>query len=157
MSDPIKYNKAILGKPTNEYISYIMDTNHWGGSIELSVLSSYYEIQINAIDVVTLNMHRFGENNSFKQCVYIIYDGIHYDALVMKCENNKIIHKFATSNDSVLAQSLSIAAERNSQKKFTDVYNFGLLCNVCNTKLKGQKEAQKHAEITGHAQFSQYQ
>ncbi len=42
MSDPIKYNKAILGKPTNEYIEYIMDSNHWGGSIELSVLANYY-------------------------------------------------------------------------------------------------------------------
>ncbi len=149
MSDPIKYNKAILGKSTNEYIEYIMDSNHWGGSIELSVLANYYEIQINAIDVI-INMHRFDENNNYKQCVYIIYDGIHYDALIMKC-NNKIIHKFVTTNDSVLAQALSIAAERNSQKKYTDVYNFGLLCNDCNAKLKGQNEAQKHAEITGHA------
>ena len=103
--------------------------------------------------------HKFGEDKNYKQCVYLMYDGIHYDAVVMKLDgfDNKILHKFTTSDDGVFAQALSIAAELNSKKKFTDVYNFGLICNVCNTKLKGQNEAQKHAEMTGHTQFSQYQ
>ena len=157
MSDPITYNKALLAKANGEYIEYIMKSDTWGGYIELAVLSTYYQLQINAIDVVTLNVHRFGEDCNFKQCVYVIYDGIHYDALIMKLQNESIRHRFATSNDSVFAQALSIAAELNSRKQFTDVYNFGLICNVCNAKLKGQNEAQKHAEMSGHQQFSQYQ
>ena len=162
MSDPDKYNKVVLGKNTDKYVEYIMKADTWGGSIELSVLSTYYELQINAIDVVTLNIHKFGEGNNYKQCVYLMYDGIHYDAVIMKLDDTKagtggVLHRFATNNDGVFAQALSIAAELNSKKKFTDVYNFGLLCNVCNTKLKGQNEAQKHAELTGHTQFSQYQ
>ena len=156
-SDPEKYNSAVLGKSAEGYIEYIMKEDTWGGSIELSILSKYYELQINAIDIVTLNVHRFGEGMDYKQCVYVIYDGIHYDALVMKLDDGSgIRHKFATSNDEIFAQCLSIAAELNSQKKFTDVYNFGLICEICKTKLKGQNEAQKHAEYTGHQQFSQY-
>ena len=157
MSSPQQYNEAILGQSNGEYVQYILKPNTWGGAIELSILSTYYEVQINAIDVVTLQIHRFGEDRDWKQCIYVIYDGIHYDSLIMKCPNGTIVHRFGTNDDSVLAQAVSIAADRNQKKQFTDVYNFGLICNVCGTKLKGQSEAQKHAESTGHQQFSQYQ
>ena len=128
-----------------------------GWYIKLSILSIYYEIQINAIDIITLNTHKFGENDHYKKCIYVIYDGIHYDALIMKLNknnHNRIKYKFDTNNDEIFAQCLSSASELNAKKKFTDVYNFSLLCGICNAKLKGQNEAQKHAELTGHTQFS---
>merc|ERR1712154_358869 len=116
MSDPVKYNEGLLGKKNNEYIEYIMKSNTWGGYIELAVLSTYYQIQINAIDVVTLNVHKFGEDGNFKQCVYLLYDGIHYDALYMKCAKSKEMkYQFNTANDSVFAQAFSVAAEKNSK------------------------------------------
>ena len=82
-SDPVKYNAALLGKRNEEYVQHMLSDKSWGGSIELAVLQSYYAVQINAIDVVSLQTHRFGEGKGHEQCVYVLYDGIHYDALLM--------------------------------------------------------------------------
>ena len=41
-------------------------------------------------------------------------------------------------------------------KQFTDIYNFSLKCCQCGQALKGQNDAQSHAEATGHTQFQEF-
>ena len=62
---------------------------------------------------------------------------------------------FSTSDDTVVAQALEIAAECKNSRQFTDVANFVLRCITCNKPLKGQKEAQEHATKTGHTNFGE--
>ncbi|XP_039010620.1 OVARIAN TUMOR DOMAIN-containing deubiquitinating enzyme 2-like [Hibiscus syriacus] len=38
-SDPTKYSKAFLGKPNAEYCAWILDSDKWGGAIELLILT----------------------------------------------------------------------------------------------------------------------
>ena len=37
--DPEQYNEAFLGKSNAEYQRWILDSQKWGGAIELSILS----------------------------------------------------------------------------------------------------------------------
>lgn len=62
MSDPDTYNEAALSKPCDEYCKWIMDPSSWGGAIEMSILSAYYQTEIAAIDCQTVRVYRFGEH-----------------------------------------------------------------------------------------------
>ncbi len=44
LSNPIQYNEAILGRPIDEYIEWILKPNSWGGAIELAILSELLEL-----------------------------------------------------------------------------------------------------------------
>ncbi|TXG67790.1 hypothetical protein EZV62_009065 [Acer yangbiense] len=69
VSDPIKYSEAFLGKPNEEYCSWILDSEKWGGAIELSMLADYYGREIAV--------------KKYSERVMLIYDGLHYDALAV--------------------------------------------------------------------------
>ena len=34
-SDPVRWDVATLGRPTEEYLAYILDDSRWGGQVEL--------------------------------------------------------------------------------------------------------------------------
>ncbi|KAM3498669.1 hypothetical protein MY10362_008028 [Beauveria mimosiformis] len=56
MSDYIQehvdvYSEAILGVPPDQYCRSIVDPDRWGGGIELSILSSIFDIKIWTFDV----------------------------------------------------------------------------------------------------------
>ena len=48
---PEIYNEAVLGSPPQQYCQSIQDPDRWGGGIELSILSSIFEVQIITFDV----------------------------------------------------------------------------------------------------------
>lgn len=82
LSDPERWSEAMLGQPPESYADWIQDQEHWGGGIELAVLAGHYETEMAAVDVQTLRVSIFGEGQGFKQRIWLIYDGIHYDLLV---------------------------------------------------------------------------
>lgn len=45
------YNEAILGTSPAEYCRSIMDSDRWGGGIELSILSAIFDLQICTYDI----------------------------------------------------------------------------------------------------------
>jgi ubiquitin thioesterase OTU1 len=56
MADYIKehldvYSEAVLGSSPDEYCRSIQDPDRWGGGIELSILSTIFDIQICTFDV----------------------------------------------------------------------------------------------------------
>ena len=157
-SDPIEFNEAILGKKNSEYCKWIKDSKSWGGSIEIMILSKYYKCEICVVDIRTGRIDRFGEDCAYLQRVFIIYDGIHFDPLYLQKnihEPDNIQTRFSTSNDAIMAQALELGNECKQAKQFTDVNNFKLRCLVCQQPLAGQKEAQAHAEKTGHINFGE--
>ncbi|TXG67773.1 hypothetical protein EZV62_009048 [Acer yangbiense] len=109
VSDPIKYSEAFLGKPNEEYCSWILDSEKWGvgassapivgnlliccadfylilcgeGAIELSILADYYGREIAAYDIQTTRYDLYGQEKKYYERVMLIYDGLHYDALDM--------------------------------------------------------------------------
>lgn len=160
-ADRDTFNEAFLGKPNREYCTWILNEDHWGGGIELAILSQFYETEMVAVDTQNARLNRFGEDRNHAHRILIIYDGIHYDPLMLepfsnsKLSNRKVITVFPTSDARMLDMALEVAREAKAARQFTDVANFTLKCLVCNERLTGQSQAREHAKVTGHANFGE--
>lgn len=156
-SDPAAYCEAVLGKTNEEYCSWIRRDDTWGGAIEVSILSKFYQCEICVVDTQTVRVDRFGEDAGYHKRVLLIYDGIHYDPLQKETPGSDTPPQtiFSTTDDVILAQALELADEARRKRQFTDVNRFALRCMVCQTGLVGQKEAREHAKETGHTNFGE--
>lgn len=83
-ADPQEYNDAVLGKSNSEYCAWIQRPESWGGAIEVSILSNYYGIEIDVVDIQNAIINRFGEDKNYGLRVFLLFDGIHYDPLYME-------------------------------------------------------------------------
>jgi len=159
--DQIQYNDAILGCPNEEYRKKIISDDVWGGSIELKILSEYYSMEIVAVDTLNVRLNRFGEDKNYSSMIFLIYDGIHYDALYFEKRDKpgSVITIFPTkSQDSseLLVMALEVAKEAKSKGQFTDIKNFKLKCLACSDCFTGSEEANLHASKTGHTNFGEF-
>jgi len=154
-ADTEKYNEAILGRPNQDYVNWIKKPESWGGGIELAILAEFYGIQISVVDTQSLHISCFGEDQNYGQRMFIIYDGIHYDPLYFEPFTGNSMTIFPTTNSKMMDLAMQLAQEAKASHQFTDLKNFSLRCQVCNTPLKGQEEAQAHAKKTAHASFAE--
>lgn len=155
-NDPETYSEAILGKPNREYCDWIKRSESWGGAIEVSILSNFYGLEIDVVDITNAIINRFGEDKNFGMRVFLLFDGIHYDPLFMESISGgepKTI--FPIEAENVYQQAEQIAKEAKSSRQFTDVNKFTLRCIQCDTMLIGQIQAQEHAVNTGHTNFGE--
>lgn len=83
-NDKNNYDEAILGKPVEEYCTWIQNDTSWGGAIELAILSNYYGIEIAVVDTINAIINRFGEDQNYDVRVFLMFDGIHYDPLYLE-------------------------------------------------------------------------
>ncbi|CAG8697769.1 20399_t:CDS:10 [Rhizophagus irregularis] len=80
--NPDHFSDVVLGKPREEYCSWIARKDSWGGAIELSIFASHYKVEICSVDVRSGRIDRFGQGQ-YDQYVFVIYSGIHYDAIAL--------------------------------------------------------------------------
>ncbi|KAG9061221.1 ubiquitin-specific protease otu1 [Linnemannia hyalina] len=152
-ANPDEYSDVVLGRPRREYCEWIKKENSWGGAIELAIFSDYYKIEIDSIDVSTNRVDRFGEGQ-YSQRALVMYSGIHYDAVALTpsldipadCDQTQ----FETSSEDILTAGIQLAAKLKQAHKYTDLATFTLRCSVCQIGLKGEKDAQQHAQSTMH-------
>lgn len=158
MSDADTFNTAFLGKSNSDYCKWIMNEESWGGAIEISILSKYYNVEIDVVDTQSGRIDRFGEDQFYSKRVLVIYDGIHYDPLVLEplVPGGNVTTIFSTQNAAILAQAMELANEAKASRQYTDVAKFSLRCLVCQKALTGQVAAQDHAKSTGHINFGEY-
>ncbi|XP_072419735.1 ubiquitin thioesterase OTU1 isoform X1 [Chiloscyllium punctatum] len=156
-SDPDSYTEAVLGKSNGDYCNWIRQEDTWGGAIEISLLSKFYQCEMCVVDTQTVRIDRFGEDVGYTKRVLLIYDGIHYDPLERQFEDPETPPQtiFSTADDVVLAQALELADEARRKRQFTDLNRFTLRCVVCQKGLVGQVEARDHAKETGHTNFGE--
>ncbi|KAI9346377.1 hypothetical protein BD770DRAFT_396523 [Pilaira anomala] len=159
-SDPNTYSDVTLGRSRDEYINWIQKPSAWGGAIELAIFSSHFAVEIDSIDVQTGRIDKFGEGN-YDERVLIVYSGIHYDALALAPATDSPMDfdqtRFPIQDDYVLKASKVLVDGLRKKHMYTDMANFTLKCEQCQTGLKGEKEAEAHATITGHTRFAEYQ
>ncbi|CAG9464256.1 unnamed protein product [Pedinophyceae sp. YPF-701] len=162
-SDATTYNGAFLGRENEEYVAWILDDINWGGAIELSIFSQVFLTEIAAFDVQTRRVDVYGEGSGHEQRVMVVYNGIHYDPLVVvekpgapQEEDVALLEVGSARCDAAMAAAAELVRSCNEQRKFTDVAGFSLRCGVCEKGLKGQKEATEHAAATGHANFVEF-
>jgi len=152
--DPGTYDMLTLAeseKPSLEYCDWIAKDDSWGGFLELSILSEYFQVQIVAVDIVSIRMERFPhDDKAYPSRIFVFFDGIHYDAFKKGEESI-----FSASNEVVMSEAMAVAVDLNSKKQYTDTGNFTLQCQHCWAKLRGEKEAQEHGKQTGHFNFQE--
>lgn len=157
-SRPAEYTEAVLGKSNQEYCLWIRNPETWGGAIEIAILAEFYAVEIKVVDTQSLRVDKFGENSNYKHCIYLIYDNIHYDPLVLESgsESSEVKTVFSVDDDFVFAQAMELAQEAKRSRQYTDLTGFTLRCLVCQLGLRGQRQAQQHAVATGHTNFAEY-
>lgn len=156
-SDPQTYSNAFLGRSNSSYCSWIMQDETWGGAIEISILSKHYQVEIDVVDTQSCRIDRFGEDLHYDKRVLILYDGVHYDPLVLEPFDSSLPIQsiFSTDNASILVQAQEIATEARQSYQFTDVTNFSIKCLICQRMFTGETEAQQHARASGHINFGE--
>ncbi|XP_037940539.1 ubiquitin thioesterase OTU1 [Teleopsis dalmanni] len=155
-ADPQQYNDAMLGKSNSEYCLWIQQPDSWGGAIEVAILSDYYGIEIDVVDIQNAIINRFGEDKNYGTRVFLLFDGIHYDPLYLETNtSDKPVTMFPIEEMGVYHQAEQIANEAKSSRQFTNVHNFTLRCLECDVMLIGQTQAQQHAKSTGHTNFGE--
>lgn len=155
-SDKDHFDEAFLGKTNSDYCKWILDDNHWGGAIELSILCKYYSTEIVAIDVQNQILNRFGEDSHYPKRMLLLYDGLHYDPLKFQPldENHQIQTLFSCDNLEILTLALELAKEAKRSHQFFDLQTTTIVCNECKAEFDA-KMASEHASKTGHCQFEQ--
>eukprot|EP00879_Flechtneria_rotunda_P011124 GHRR01011621.1.p1 GENE.GHRR01011621.1~~GHRR01011621.1.p1 ORF type:complete len:261 (+),score=91.75 GHRR01011621.1:25-783(+) len=163
VSDPATYNDGFLGQNNEDYCKWITNMKHWGGGIELAILSAHYGREIDAYDIQTKRCDRYGEQEGYRERVMLIYDGLHYDALAVSAFEGApedlditILQTGTLENDAAESGAQKLVAACHEARQFTDIANFTLRCGVCQIGLKGEKEAVEHAKATGHQNFAEY-
>ena len=168
MNDPNTFNEATLGKSPKEYAEWVLKPKSWGGQVELFVLSTYLQKQIAAYDIQTGRVDIYGEDVSLSERGHLIYDGLHYDALVFAypgledLPDTRYRHRlFSTDikNQRFRRESARVGEEkkrRSAEECSPTHFNFSLRCLVCQEGLVGENEAREHAKKTGHQNFGEY-
>jgi ubiquitin thioesterase OTU1 len=128
---------------------------------DAAILADFYDIEIASLDVETCHQYLFGatddESKARSKRIYLVYSGVHYDAL-QNLEVEGAPQRIFSPKDELAAQRALLAARLlQSTGSFTNVSKFSLRCTACNTGLVGAVEAQEHARVTGHTGFEEYQ
>ena len=151
MANPQEYNSAVLDKDPEEYCKWIMKKETWGGGIELSILSKFFQIQIGVVDIQHITIENFGHYNN---CIYLLYNNIHYDVFY-KEENGKITGIFNTYDEKVKNEIMNICLELQKHQRYIDASMFSVECMQCGYLMDGQKDVIEHSKKTGHINFKQ--
>ncbi|KAF3517037.1 hypothetical protein DY000_02059161 [Brassica cretica] len=142
-SDKEKYNEAFLGKPNEEYCTWILNPEKWGGAIELSILADYYGREIGAYDIQTSRCDLYGQLSPFEDAEE------DFDMTIFPVGKDRSI-------GSIEGLVLNLVKDQQRKRSYTDTANFTLRCGVCQIGVIGQKEAVEHAQATGHVNFQEY-
>ena len=157
--NPDLYTKAMLEKEPDAYCRWIQREDSWGGGIELSILSQYFNIEICSINVQALRIDKFNGGQPTR-CV-LVYSGIHYDTVAFVPDGSSILDTesdvklFDSSDDIMLEAARQLCGELKKKKYYTDTQRFDLKCNICGWTGQGENAALQHAQETTHSDFGE--
>jgi len=175
IAQPDVYSESVLGMTPQKYAMWIRDSAHWGGEIEIAVLCGHYRVGIRVVDVCTGSVYHYcplGDSggNATTRYLYLLYDGIHYDALVATAQINGVfrfgggggvIKTFGDdkgqSVESVNCMFKALAAGLKAAGGYTNLSSKDtcIQCMVCYKRCAGETEATQHAMATKHQNFRQ--
>jgi ubiquitin thioesterase OTU1 len=124
----------MLDRSVNEYLEWITKSTSWGGGIELLILSKFFAVEICIINVETLNHVIYGQDGNFMKRIYLLYSGIHYDAITrniyedMEEETDERV--FDIDDNYAFEGSLFLASELRKKRQYTNLKDFALICDV---------------------------
>jgi len=116
--------EEMLDLPKEDYIENIQNPATWGGAIELKLFSDMLQTEIASIDVQSNRVDIFGQDKNYPQRMYVLYNGVHYDPLVMAhTEDSKDdITNFASDDNETL---ISLQSYVKNFKDFIEIEKIG--------------------------------
>jgi len=87
--------ECTINQDAASYCTWIKTPDAWGGPIELTILAKHFGVRINAYDIRTQRKDCYGgADDGVNAAVatggtcYVVYDGIHYDALALAASSS---------------------------------------------------------------------
>ena len=171
-ADPETFNDVILERPRLEYINWIRQSESWGGYIELIVFSRGYNIQITVVDICSGRHYEYG-NPEMGRRIFLVYDGMHYDALAAEdlcCDplpsaatsnyheigfslrEKSLITIFNSHDTEIVEKVNSLVNELRDLQRTPQASKLLTECCSCNKQFSTHEALKQHAIETGHVQ-----
>lgn len=154
----ITIDAVTLGMSKEEYIESIQNPSTWGGAIELKLFSEMFQIEIASIDVQSNRVDIFGQDKNYPQRIYVLYNGVHYDPLVMAYTEDNVddITSFESDDSQTLIEFQNYVKVFNDVGDFVDPKNMNHFeCDACKSVFESQMEAYEHANNFQHWSFNE--
>tara|TARA_B100001248_G_C27375220_1_gene453891 strand:+ start:77 stop:682 length:606 start_codon:yes stop_codon:yes gene_type:complete len=151
-------DKNMFEVPKEEYIEMIQNPGTWGGAVELRLFSDMFQMEIASIDVQSNRVDIFGEDKKYPQRIYVLYNGVHYDPLVMAVNESSLddISIFESDDHETLIQMQNYCKSFKDKGDYVDISKMNKLkCSICGEMFETQDEALIHAENFKHWNFEQ--
>ena len=153
--NPKKYDFATLGMSVREYCEWLANPEHWGGYIEMGILSSHFNVEICVLHIEEGNMVPVNSCAATKR-IFLLYDNIHYDAVIFKAFGDPPERRIVSASDE---KATELAKEMmgiiRTAGGFTNTKKSSYQCEICGKVCNGSIEAEAHARQTGHCNFVQ--
>lgn len=149
---------AILGMSKEAYINNIQHPSTWGGAIELKLFSDMFQVEIASIDVQSNRVDIFGQDKNYPQRIFVLYNGVHYDPLVMAYTEDNVddITTFASDDSQTLIEFQNHVKVYKEAGDFVDPKNMNQFeCDQCKTLFESQMDAYDHANNYQHWNFNE--
>ncbi len=152
-----EFDSNLLDEPKEKYIEFIQNPKNWGGALEVKMFSEIFQKQIVCIDVKTNRADIYGEDKNYYQRIYLLYNGIHYDPLVMNFDMGADpltdITIFDSDDIATFELMKCLLLEYKHQGDFVEFYS--MECKVCTEKFKNENDAYDHSINYEHWDFKQ--
>ena len=148
--------QGVLEIPKPDYLENIQNPSTWGGAIELKLFSDMFQVEIASIDVQSNRVDIFGQDKNYPQRIYVLYNGVHYDPLVMAMteDSKDDVTSFASDDNETLIQFQNYVKIFNEAGDFVDLSNMNQFeCDTCQTLFENQDQAFEHANNYQHWNF----
>jgi len=153
-----KIDISVLGTTKEDYINQMLDINTWGGAIELKLFSELFQTKIVSIDIQFNRLDIFGQDQNYINQIFVLYNGVHYDPLVMAttADTKDDIKVFDSSDVNTMISFQSFAKTLKDKGKYVDLSNsLNLKCSSCGIVTQSQEDAALHGINYGHWNFEE--
>lgn len=155
-----EFDESLLELPKEDYINEIANPSKWGGGIEIKIFSEILKLEIAVVDVQTKRIDVFGQDKNYTSRIYVLYNGIHYDALVMNFDENSDpesdVTIFDSEDEKISTKFKNFISKFNKNKDFFDISSLkSLECIDCKEQFINEEHATNHAKKTSHWNFKQ--
>uniref|UniRef100_A0A7S3XT74 Ubiquitin thioesterase OTU n=1 Tax=Heterosigma akashiwo TaxID=2829 RepID=A0A7S3XT74_HETAK len=94
------------------------------------IIVKFFASEIVVVDIQSLNTYKYG--SEFNQRAFLLYDGVHYDAMAEALESqgekkseDTDVTVFDSSDESRISAALDVAAELKAVDEFIDDLDYG--------------------------------